>query len=139
MKRLAAVVLAACALEGALASAASALPGSSIVSQLLLYDNPDGCDQSPCGFYQVWSGRPGGPFAQMLGLGRHESYGDYLPPTVSPTGTQITYAAPDGTLMIAQLNAAIGTASGARVLVSARVCPTPRPRSRGHPAAADWC
>jgi Tol biopolymer transport system component len=100
-----------------------ALPGSIIVSQLLLYDNPDGCTEEPCGFYQVWYGRPLGPFGQMLGLGRHESYGDYMAPTVSQAGTQLVYAASDGTLIVAQLNAATGTASGARVLVSSTMLP----------------
>jgi len=110
---------------------AVALPGSIIVSQLWLYDNPDGCNEEPCGFYQVWSGRPSGPFAQMLGLGRGESDGDYLAPTVSPTGTQIVYAASDGTLMIAALNAATGSQTAGRVL-------TPRARLPDAPTAVAW-
>jgi Tol biopolymer transport system component len=124
VKRRAARLLVTVLLCFGLAPAMShALPGSIIVSQLLLYDNPDGCSEEPCGFYQVWYGRPFGPFGQMLGLGRNESYGDYMAPTVSPTGTQLVYATSDGTLIIAQLNAATGTASSARVLVSSTVLP----------------
>jgi Tol biopolymer transport system component len=131
VKRLAALVLGACALAGACASSAGALPGSIIVSQLWLYDNPDGCNEEPCGFYQMWSGRPGGPYAQMLGLGRHESYGDYMAPTVSPTGTQIVYATSDGTLMIAGLNAATGSQTAGRML-------TPRARLPDAPTTVAW-
>ena len=131
MKRLAALVLGACAPAGASASAAGALPGSIIVSQLWLYDNPDGCNEEPCGFYQMWSGRPGGPYAQMFGLGRHESYGDYMAPTVSPTGTQIVYVTSHGTLMVAGLNAATGSQTAGRML-------TARARLPDAPTAVAW-
>jgi hypothetical protein len=74
----------------------AAIPGSIIVSQLLLYDSPDGCTRGPCGFYQVSSGRPSGPYAQMLALGRHESYGDYMarPSRPPATGSSTRRATP---------------------------------------------
>ena len=97
-----------------------AIPGSIVVSQVLLYDNPDGCTSAPCGFYQVWWGRPSGPYAQMLALGLDESYGDYMAPTVSPTGDRFVYTTRDAVLMIAQLDARTGAHSADRMLLSPR-------------------
>ena len=108
---------------GVVPATGRALPGSIIVSQLLLYDNPDGCDAAPCGFHHVWYGQPLGPFSLMPGLGRNESYVDYMAPAVSPTGTQIVYATRAGSLILAQLVVSTGSASAPRVLVSGRTLP----------------
>src|SRR5262249_1112138 len=92
-------------------------------SQLLLFDDPDGCDSTPCGWHQMWWGRPFGPYAQMLALGPHQSYGDYMAPVVSPTGRRIVYADAPGRLLIADLDPATGGAANTRELVSERVIP----------------
>ncbi len=89
-------MLAALLVDPAVAPAGPAPRGSIIVGQLRYYDNADRCPQWPCGSYQLWWGRPRGPFAQMLGVSGH-AYGGYMAPAVSPAGRAIVYAAPDRT------------------------------------------
>ena len=121
MRRLGVSLLFTVLLCLSVAAPGRAIPGSIIVGQLLLYDAPDGCSETPCGWHQVWWGRPLGPYAQMLALGPNESYGDYMAPVVSPTGRRIVYANAPGHLMIADLDPSTGISSNDRELVSHRV------------------
>jgi Tol biopolymer transport system component len=111
--------------------AGGAPSGSILVSQLWLYDFPYGCDNDPCGFYNVWSGRPLGPYAQLRSLGANESYGNYMAPTVSPTGGRLVYTSRGGAVMIADLDARAGTAANVRALATVRTLGNP-------PTSAAW-
>ena len=109
------VAIAVALLAGLAATPARAAPGvvpegRIVVSQLVLYDNPDGCTESPCGWHQIWQSTAGAPFARLVGLGHGESYGDYFPPVLSPDGHWLAYPTRLGRVAIVQVDLASGKA-----------------------------
>ena len=113
-------------------SVASGPPtGRLVVSQLLLFDNPDGGSKAPCGWHQLWRGNAGGAFEQLTRLGGGESYGDYFAPTVSPDGRWLAYATKGGQVAVAPLDLGGGMLTGAHRLLDLG-------RGAGAPTAVAW-
>jgi hypothetical protein len=99
--------------------------GRIVVSQLVLYDNPDGCTKSPCGWHRIWQGTVAAPFARLVDLGRGESYGDHFPPVLSPDGQWLAYPTRLGRVAIVQVELASGKAvAPPRFLARPAVAPT---------------
>jgi dipeptidyl aminopeptidase/acylaminoacyl peptidase len=99
--------------------------GRIVVSQVLPYDDPDGCAKSPCGWHRIWQGAAGGAFTQLANLGRGESYGGYFAPVLSPDGQWLAYPTRAGRVGLVQVDLDSGTLVGGPLFLGAfAVAPT---------------